>query len=805
MKAYAIQKGEKDENGEDGEEKEVTLGLLNVVSYNLVRNKVIVVPVNGVKAPSAPELSLQLNAIYGQAVAAWEVEIDVPFTTDQDLVASLDEGESGIAASFPANMRKFNRKFKRSRDVNEDAYYVFLVDGVQTSLSGFMPFKRQYGYIFNNTEAKTIAHELGHGAFCLRHTFSDKAFIANQGDTDNLMDYSPAVAGSSGSNTKLYKHQWDNIHNPEKMIGWFQDDAESAMGEDDGVWNGNSMLSLNNSKLTEQNIEFNYRINKWSENIVKSDLESKNMSDYRILLLVQRGSKIVYSYSNEIKSGTTISWHGLVFADIDPVTKQNKSEFKVHLGIVPKENVASQTFKNWDYMQGSRPQSTVLKSGDGSIAHTFVDLLPNINYELTDAWFDWKNISDEAKLLSTGLNEVQRFDAYANFESKVRNQGYGIGDYFNSVENPIQDLADKMEEVDFLGTTIKVHKSFALILTDVKNSLGAQRMSEIAQEVRSTVLGMGIRNQRGATTVISLHSYGMVIDIYPKGNPFLNTNMDISSSNYRGEREVRALVKMMTGFDMALKSPKPSPTDVIKANSDFLTKVQQNQFNFDNVESAFLAIDAYNQNPNGFSLEELNSKSLLELLIDLNDKVSLLGDFSNFSSFYQKTKSLYDFLSNQSYGFAPYALISSGEGQTELGELINQVNYTANLLGSLNESSSKEEILSAFDTMNLNNVPSVGSLDNLISQLISARTLIEEVKSGNSFTEFGQDLNKWKNNFYSNELFKQGFCNIPIDLINAFKSHSDINWGGSDWGSTNVDYMHFEVKQGKIAEYLEKH
>ena len=227
LKAYAIQKKESSEGDEDDkevEEKEVTLGLLNVVSYNLVRNKVIVVPVNGVKAPSAPELSLQLNAIYGQAVAAWEVEIDVPFTTDQDLVASLDEGESGIAASFPANMRKFNRKFKRSRDLDKNAYYVFLVDGVQTSLSGFMPFKRQYGYIFNNDDVKTIAHELGHGAFRLRHTFSPEAFIANQGSTDNLMDYSGSEA------TKLYKHQWDNVHNPEKMIGWFQDDEESAQG-----------------------------------------------------------------------------------------------------------------------------------------------------------------------------------------------------------------------------------------------------------------------------------------------------------------------------------------------------------------------------------------------------------------------------------------------------------------------------------------------------------------------------------------------------------------------------------------------
>ena len=208
----------------------MTLGLLNVVSYDQVRNKVIVVPVNDVKAPLVEELSIPLNTIYGQAVAEWEVVIDERFTIDDlDLIKNLDEGESGIAASFPANMREFNRKFKRSRNVDKDAYYLFLVNGVSTSKEGFMPFKRQYGYIFNNTEAQTIAHELGHGAFRLRHTFSPEAFIANQGSTDNLMDYLPAVAGASGSNTKLYKHQWDNVHNPEKMIGWFEGDEESAL------------------------------------------------------------------------------------------------------------------------------------------------------------------------------------------------------------------------------------------------------------------------------------------------------------------------------------------------------------------------------------------------------------------------------------------------------------------------------------------------------------------------------------------------------------------------------------------------
>jgi hypothetical protein len=88
-----------------------------------------------------------------------------------------------------------------------------------------MPFKKQYGYVYteNTTNlTKTIAHELGHGAFRLRHTFSEEAFIANQNSTDNLMDYKP-------NGTDLYKHQWDLVHDPERMIGWLEDDEEGEM------------------------------------------------------------------------------------------------------------------------------------------------------------------------------------------------------------------------------------------------------------------------------------------------------------------------------------------------------------------------------------------------------------------------------------------------------------------------------------------------------------------------------------------------------------------------------------------------
>ncbi len=219
-----------------GNEQQTVVGQLNLISYDELRQKVIIVPVadeagNQALAPNAALLERTLNDIYGQAVAHWEVVVDQPLTVAADRLNGLDEGQSGLLASFPQKMRQFNRAFKRSRDIDNDAYYLFLIPPASDGSSeaskagpsrlGFMPFKKQFGYIFTeqaNDLSHTIAHELGHGAFRLRHPFDERGLA--QGSTDNLMDYSQG--------TQLYKYQWDNVHNPEAMVSWLQDDDESA-------------------------------------------------------------------------------------------------------------------------------------------------------------------------------------------------------------------------------------------------------------------------------------------------------------------------------------------------------------------------------------------------------------------------------------------------------------------------------------------------------------------------------------------------------------------------------------------------
>jgi hypothetical protein len=210
---------------DSAEPKEVELGRLNVVTYDKIRKKVVIIPVNMESPVTADEVKAELNAIYKQAVVEWDVEIGPKFEYEPNDLVGLDAEESDWLSSFPTKMQVFNRTFTNTTWADKDSYYLFVVKGTQSKRTGFMPFKRQYGYIFADnlqgaTPQWTIAHELAHGAFRLRHTFSPEANYAAKGSTKNLLDYS--------NGTYLKKYQWDLMRNQENMNGWLEADSEFA-------------------------------------------------------------------------------------------------------------------------------------------------------------------------------------------------------------------------------------------------------------------------------------------------------------------------------------------------------------------------------------------------------------------------------------------------------------------------------------------------------------------------------------------------------------------------------------------------
>ncbi|MFT3738444.1 MAG: hypothetical protein QM786_06775 [Breznakibacter sp.] len=76
------------------------------------------------------------------------------------------------------------------------------------------------GFIYGSLDLNIVAHELGHEAFNLYHTFSPENYIAKEQTTDNLMDY-------KGGGTELWKHQWMQVQDPQRVwLSWAQEENE---------------------------------------------------------------------------------------------------------------------------------------------------------------------------------------------------------------------------------------------------------------------------------------------------------------------------------------------------------------------------------------------------------------------------------------------------------------------------------------------------------------------------------------------------------------------------------------------------
>jgi hypothetical protein len=197
-------------------------GKLNLMSFDEQSKKLYIVAVNHAQMPDAASVQTAVNKIYSQAVVRWEVvKIDsgVNITFES---GHMTHGGSNAISVYNTDQKNIIKKFKETDDFEKDALYLFFVDNVQGKngdIAGFMPLQQQVGFIYDNPNLNIIAHELGHGAFNLRHTFSTDNFIASQGTTKNLLDYNDG--------TELWKHQWELTHNPDNIwFAWAQKEEE---------------------------------------------------------------------------------------------------------------------------------------------------------------------------------------------------------------------------------------------------------------------------------------------------------------------------------------------------------------------------------------------------------------------------------------------------------------------------------------------------------------------------------------------------------------------------------------------------
>ncbi|MDR7212130.1 fibronectin type III domain-containing protein [Flavobacterium piscis] len=210
--------------------------------WHLTNKKVNVtlVSVNNAKIPS--DAQSQLNAIYEPAGVTFNVST-VDVTLDNTWGESIETSESGLLATYTSEQQLIttNLKQKLGSDYKKDTYYIIYTDAPssKSNILGFMPLKRQYGFIFNKINiVRTLAHELGHGVFGIEHPFTE---YNTSTTTDLLMDY--------GTGVLLSHNDWQVLHAPGlQLYPFIQGDSDGEDRKGDGIdLLGNIIVNLKQS------------------------------------------------------------------------------------------------------------------------------------------------------------------------------------------------------------------------------------------------------------------------------------------------------------------------------------------------------------------------------------------------------------------------------------------------------------------------------------------------------------------------------------------------------------------------------
>ena len=201
------------------------VGKVNVLSYDKVTRKICLVPIGDTKAPDASTVKQGLDEIFAKLMVHFDVTIGEPITIQYAKGSVFTHGGSGVIGVYNTDQKAAIAK-QKERGVDDETAYLFLVEKSNALkdnddkdyVSGYMPRGYQFGFIYHQVgEVRTIAHEMCHGAFHLKHTFDETDYLAPEKATDNLMDYNHGEV--------LNHWQWKEVHQPKSVrFKWLQDE-----------------------------------------------------------------------------------------------------------------------------------------------------------------------------------------------------------------------------------------------------------------------------------------------------------------------------------------------------------------------------------------------------------------------------------------------------------------------------------------------------------------------------------------------------------------------------------------------------
>jgi len=228
---------------------------MDIITYNPQTLNVKIIPLGvSITDIDQNELAGRLNGIYNRYGINWTLTVDNEFNKSNELGGKATEIQQIIPnyqliagdeffSEYSSPQNDLNALYKsyltEKGSYNNETVYLFVLptapQGAERT-TGDMPIGKQWGYLFGSAvDARTLAHELGHGKLELRHTFASEACgSGKQGQSNNLMDYpatgsSPLGGGREGASDSLVCQQWNYMHDPALIGKVFQDDGDGAL------------------------------------------------------------------------------------------------------------------------------------------------------------------------------------------------------------------------------------------------------------------------------------------------------------------------------------------------------------------------------------------------------------------------------------------------------------------------------------------------------------------------------------------------------------------------------------------------
>jgi|GEM_PF-2491374 len=490
----------------------ISMGKLLVASYAPIQNKVVLIPIGATTEVPEEAIRNSLAKAYAKVGITYTVTTDNSFqdntSWDDNKDGLLQDTKSAFLSNgFTGEEKALKNAYKKSHDIDDNTTYLFLVNEAALKdgdLLGKMPRQSQFGFIFmKNAPAedvgRTVAHETGHGAYTLEHTFS-KGIDLSAGSTDNLMDYTKGY--------DLLKYQWDVVHSPGHVWGIFEgDDASASVGYGDikvfsklknDVNDTYTFITPSGKYITLPSTASNLKFSTLDRTfeLIKNTADLSKPTETLIslgALLSFTDQKIAYSVRNE---GT--EFMGYIRSDgggyyIDKYSKQlaPTSGIAVVLGIGQKKFVTyAARFKSIGLDSLITDNYTGKGTKLGNLA--VMDLTAAID---PSTLLDVLNQKKETDLITLPANDLRFTNSQINFKYNL-NPNVSLNDFLLEVLSEKSSLAEYISYFTLANLKENELQAFSSCLTTV-NQLDLNKLSAaIAMVSQSLSTGQGISSNR---------------------------------------------------------------------------------------------------------------------------------------------------------------------------------------------------------------------------------------------------------------------------------------------------------------------